>query len=509
MAFPLQLHYRPSSRVPSPTGVEELDSEWADPNEDLVLLQTCGESSLDVAKTEQGTRLVKLPLAQRVSRFFSVRTPPDELQRQARLAEYSTLAYRTVPPFLKPGEKIEFYKCLRSWKSFDLGLLSREVQFALSDQMRQAHLANEQAERILRQCCPAGDGRVIPGLESDWEEGRNKQTRAQWALRVAETRLAQELGVEPRKIGVGANGALFGFGLDGRKLVIIKPNAGKPFFNESMIGQRPQLEVCKHDPRVAGAVAYMADVFFGFDLIPPTYTDSDGSSIQLFVDQTESADKVRIHGRLLRDVPRGDFTPEQIESLQLKAVLNYFLGDIDAKDDKLRLQLSGDGEIVRFYETDNDNILPHEELNLEDDAQTLTKTHQWKEHNWASIPLNPNSPRMAKVLAKLFDDRVLEQFMRKVAQEHPKFWTPERLTHMRERVAVIKTCVQLGYAPFHMGVIYGREVLKDESFHEENRMVEKFLGGYMMEEAPDPRAQTFADRFAEKEGDERIESELL
>ncbi len=508
MAFHLQLpstvEYRPSSRVPCAAVVEEPQSEWANPNEDLVLLQTCGESSLDVAQTDQGTQLVILPIMQRVSRFFSSSTPQSELDRQARLTEYAHLAYRETPRFPMRKDTIEFYKCLRKWKSFNLGSLSRDVQCTLSVQMKQAFRANEQAERILRHCCPNGDGRVIPGLESNWAEGRNKQVRAQWDLRVGETRLAQELGVEPKKIGVGANGAQFGFGLDGRKLVIIKPNAGKPFFNESMIGERPQLDVCKHDPRVAGAVAYMADAFFGFDLIPPTYRDGDGSSIQLFVDQTDSADKVKIHGRLLRDVPKEDFTPEQIESLQLKAVLNYFLGDIDAKDDKLRLQLGGDGEIIRFFETDNDNILPHEELCLEDDACTLAKTHQWKEHNWAGIPFNPNSSKMAKVLAKLFEGRVLDQFVRKVAQEHPNFWTPERLTHMRERVAVIKTCVKLGYAPFHMGVIYGREVLEHEDFYLERQMVEE----YMMDEAPHPRAEAFADRFAEHEEGEEIKSEF-
>ena len=98
--------------------------------------------------------------------------------------------------------------------------------------------------------------------------------------------------------------------------------------------------------------------------------------------------------------------------------------------------------------------------------------------------------------------------MRKFAQEHPNFWTGVRVTHMRERVAVIKTCVNLGYAPFHMGVIYGREVLRDDAFHLESQMVEECLSGYMMEEVPHPRAQAFADRFAEKDEDEKIESEL-
>lgn len=429
-----------------------IQPEWVDVDADIGLMRRHSMDELDVEKTEDGFKLKKLSFCDKITQFFFC------CARQARinrLIEYVGAAENAAPRIVDREALKSFYKELHKWTLFRLGNISKDVQIALSPARRAAFLAHEAAHRAL---IAAKRSRVSDEIEKQGEA----LTHAEWDLKRTEVMLATELGVPLAPAGGGVNGAAIGKGLDGSPLLVIKRighDTRHPLMTEKVVFQRTQPEVCRHDTRVAGSIAYMADEYFGFDLIPPTYTDPETRwSMQTFVPGSVAADVARIRGRKLRDIPAQDLTENQLEQLQMKTILNFALGDLDGKDDKLRLRLGPDGSILSIYETDNDNVLPHETLDPSQDSRTLTKTHAWKKHEWAKAPfqVRPGS-KMARVLRKLLDPKEIYQFMSKTEARYPGFWTADRLRLMNERIATIRFAIDNNFSPAQLGEFFSPE----------------------------------------------------
>ncbi len=448
--------------------------KWLDAQSDFRLVSTKSIHDLDVVESGKGLKLRELTIFERMVRFARVFfgwIGEKEVARKTRFEKYFQLAYTQAP-------KVRFDNGIRTWKRPDLDVSNPEWTKLFSqwkeraphikathafyralgkcENFKLANLTQSVKETLSPEVKEANEFLVeAQSVTEDYPYRQRLVSFGEWRVNYAEVSLARSLGIEFKEAGSGVNGALFGRGLDGKNRLVIKLNGedGRPFFmTERIIGQRTQPQVCKHDPRQAGAVAYMADEFFGFGLIPRTFTNREGWSAQEFVPHTIPADKVLIRGQKLEEIPPEQLTGtievggervSLLEALQIKALLNFFLGDLDGKLDKTRFQINSDGYADKIYETDNDNVLPHEMLDPSRDGHTLTKTHQWKEHRWAKLPFKVTAgSKLHRILTKLLDQTQLGKFKNNVREEFSDFWTNERFLLLQDRIATIRYVVE-------------------------------------------------------------------
>ncbi|MBX7066481.1 MAG: hypothetical protein K1X28_04565 [Parachlamydiales bacterium] len=463
---------------------------WANPNEDLRLISESSIDDLDVERTEEGLQLKKLTFGDKARRFFHL---SDEQGRLRRLREYVEAAERSAPDIIKRDDLKAFYRGLRKWQILDLRNLSESVRFALSPEMRGAVLTYQAAERALAAANKAK-------AQDEIEVHQGELVHAEWNMKRAEVMLAHDLGIEFERAGSGVNGALFGRGLDGRRLLVIKKighDTRPKILTEWVVGERTQPQICNNDARISGAVSCMIDRYFGFGLVPFTDTDKDDYSYQEYIYNSQNASVAKMGSAkaLLKDRPASDFTESEIEMLQSKVLFNYLTGDLDGKDDKLFVRLNEKGEIVELFETDNDNTFPENELTSED-LRTIMK-NQWKDHLWAKLPFKL-TPKLIAIFEKITNEFKLSKFAALVADKYPGFWTVKRMELFLQRAAIIKMCVDLKYSPFVLGTIYGSEMLKAPEFSKELALVHKNLGIGPLHSRAFDYARSFDDEYEAK-----------
>lgn len=431
-----------------------LISCYSDVSIDLGLLESCAPEELDANR--RGTGLTVAPRSAELAR-----------DRLTRLGNYLRLAYHEAPS-LNPRNLRKFYRLLsKNVENWDPTRISSHILRKISPELDRLYIQRSQVDVFLL---------TIARREKLRRGNFENQKRAiQREINFITAQLAEEFGVTPRPIGSGVNGACFARDFNGRPLWVMKSQGvdTRPAWKtEKIIGERTQPEVCQNDPRQAGAVVSIADQFFGFGIVPHTRTDSRGYSYQEFVNSLD-ATKARSGSerKLLKD--RTLFSHSELVLLQLKAILNSFTGDLDQKIDKLRYVVDERRMIVSIYETDNDNTFPNAPLTSKD--LQILKKNEWKEHHWAQIPFVP-SEKIDEVLSKLFDPRKIQMFISEVSRVYPNFWEGEhRIRLMYERIATIKMCIEFGYTPFQLGVIYGREVLEHPDFSQEKARVDAII----------------------------------
>lgn len=402
---------------------------FIDIGSDTRLLSRNSSDTLDVWVNSRGrVQLRKLSFWERVVLFFYSDLSEE---RMCRFRAYINTVYNR-PLQIDTDAQKQFYKLLRQkCKWVDLSKLSPEIIQTLSPALFSASAIAQKA------------------LPNSLEH---------WRACVLEVHLANELGIVPVSAGGGVNNAQFCLGLNGKPLTVIKTQAkDKRLINERTFGFRTQLEICGHNPLMAGAVAAKADKHFDFCLVPHTDLDSQDHSHQIFVDQTVDASKAKFKGKLLKDRPIEDFDPEELDLLRARAFFNYLIGDIDTKDDKLRMRLD-QGKITEIYETDNDNGLPSNPLSSKD-WPTLRKTYFWRKHEWAQhtrCVAEPGS-RLREILMRVFDHNQVIAFVDQMNEEFPGFLIGTRLQLLLERIAILKAAVQLKIPLADLGSIYGME----------------------------------------------------
>jgi len=424
--------------------------------EDFVLLYSHSDKNLDVMLDGSGMQLRKLTFWERLFNWI----PCLNKGRIARLTAYVNRIYNQ-PLQLSDADAKKFYSKLRAWKHIkvDLSKFSEPILERLSPDFFEARTAFKYVSEQFISRKDSLDREELKQAKSSYD-------RHLWKALYAETQLAAELGIGPELTKGGVNGAKFGLGLDGKKLLVIKENGvdRRPRWKtEAFVkGQRTQPQVCDHDPRVAGAVAYMASEHFGFDIVPPTFTDGRGVSAQLFINDVKPADQglFGLFGKTkLSDRDPEKLTSNEMELLQIKAVFNYLVGDLDGKDDKLFLQIEKNGHFSKIYETDNDNTFPEKPLSKKTDFVTVFfKIHQWKNHKWAKEKLVPMmSPKLFAILEKLYNPHEMEMFRAQVESRYPGFFSEGRWNLLQERLALIKTACDRQLPVSKLGKVYSRE----------------------------------------------------
>lgn len=402
---------------------------------DLKLLRTHSEEKLDVVETRNGIFLRKMDIFERIVNWFF----GWNSQRYARLEAYKNQAVasaQTVNEDLNYIPTFQFFSAIRKWEKIPSDERVTEIiRSALRHNLKKAN-------------------REYHSKRDEWHTPKSEISRAFWERQVAESLYAEELGQKAEKATSGVNGTHFGMSLNKAKITVIKPNAKDPrVFNEdSTLILRSQGKVCNHDPRQAEAVAFQASEFFDFDIVPATYTDEDGVSIQLF-----TPNAVPSNDREAQIREREDFDADELEHLQLMAIFNYFSGDLDGKDDNWLVQVE-DGKVVGIVKIDNGSSFPDLPLSKIRDWWTLKKTYAWKNHKWAKKPLNirPGS-RIEHVLKLITDERKMIEFQVHVQTMYPEFWTQNRINLMRERIATIRA-IHTSYQPLSLlAEIYSKE----------------------------------------------------
>jgi hypothetical protein len=421
------------------------------PGKDFDLIYSRSEKELDVAWDGNTIQLRKVGFFERVVNWLRGTNPG----RINRLKAYVERVY-VQPLGMDSGHEKRFYASLRKWTQVkvDFSKLSTPILERLSSHLVSVREALHSIQAQMKEF----DGEMEPKERDKAISSLNQYT---WKERRAETELAEELGIGPIGASGGVNGAKFGLGLDGKILTVFKENGeDHRLFNERLLFQRTQPQVCDNDPRTAGAVAYMASEYFGFSIVPTTMTDG-GVSVQLFLKKTVAADEATLEGYKLKNKPAEKFTDAEIELLQMKAIFNYFTGDLDGKDDKLRLKIDASGRILEIFETDNDNTFPANSLEKSKDGRTLTKTHAWKRHKWAKKQLDPQrTSKLHNILEKLFSPKQLSSFICNVEDNYPGFFSSERIQQMQERLAVLKMAYQCKLPISELGEIYSAEYLE-------------------------------------------------
>lgn len=428
---------------PSPLYPEPEYSDFVSTEGDAQVLEGASFSELDVVRTENNkAQLVTIGRCQRFKNwFFSLLGYPDP--RMNRINKYLELVYRK-PLELDVGRQLKFYRRLKEsgGATVKYGRLSEEILKKLSPDLVDARASYENAKR---------NPRALTSLQ---------MREFEWMLTVEEESLAEKLGIAPLKAGGGVNCKYIGRGLDERNLVIINtkhPSEIHRIFDEHIIGQRTQPEICCNDPREAGAAATHASERFGFHIVPPTFTNEKNHGIQLFIPDSIAADKAKFDGKLLKDRPLETFSEKELEMLQKKALFNYLVGELDGKDDKLRLVVK-DGRIEAVYETDNDNTFPKHHLSTKTDGWTLRKTHAWKNHLWARTPLL-ETPGIDAILRKITNPKELNLFIIEMQTNYPSLCNPEWGRLLKWRVNVIKAVQMHGLPLSVLGAVYGPEAL--------------------------------------------------
>jgi len=443
---------------------------------DLKLMRMYAGDRLDV----KDSALVKLGFFDQFRNFFSCSRRRERLKR---LDVYVTQVCAELPSSLDTPQAIEFYRRLSKWTEMkvNLGCLSDGVRGVLSPKLKRVSEAYRAATSPrCADILASDDFSQQPSIALEEQVGKPHQRRLKWEAVVAETKLAAALGIGPIEAGSGANGAKFGLGLDGRKLTVIKEKGvDDRLITERLKFQRTQPDVLQNDPRQAGAIAYMFDEYFGFGLIPPTYTDEMGYSIQLIVGG-ESADKAKIADGPTRMVKLKDkvgFDATELELLQKKAILNFVLCDLDGKDDKLRIEVDENGKIIHIHETDNDNTSPQNPLESGwKDKSTREKNHAWKNHNWARCQFvrYPES-ELDRILNALSVPKV-SKFMLESQNTYPNFWTRDRADEMLMRIAFLQAAAaEPDFTPFKLAAFYSSKAPAYDDVATRNR-VEQFMG---------------------------------
>lgn len=443
--------------------VVQLNNEYdglqvASIEQDLHLLKSCDESDLDVVIHVAGISLKKLSFFEKFINFFKFGASSERLKR---LAAYMDRACHQNAIPLMSDHQIQFYQSLRKWKRIDSGSCANILKIFFASKFTSAKKVYEESTReytnakllYLQARRDLGDDHPsLVDLEKRLLLAKMMRDESCWKYRVAETELARERGAVLEKSGKGVTGTQFGKGLDNSRLTVVKMNSKDPrFFNERFIpNHRSQEQLCRNDPRQAEAVAFLMSQIFGFDIVPPTYLDENGYSVQLFDSRGSEAHRTNISEKTR-------FSEDELELLQIMALFNYLTGDLDGKDDNWKIVYNGDRRIVDIVKFDNGNSFP--ELPVEKrDFMTLEKTYAWKKHKWAQMPIltKPGS-KMGKILSKIFDPRLIDHFQGLVQSMCPGFFSEKRKNFMLSRLATIKAVAQLNRPMSDLGNVYGPE----------------------------------------------------
>ncbi len=423
----------------APYQVVYRDRALKDAREDLALFRNYSDDELDVDINAQGKiSLVRLTRFQRFVNWVFFRNS----YRLARLAAYTQRACG-VDPGLDPVKTVQYYKNIRRFVP-QAGTIDRKVQEAFTR-------SGQIYERVQEELQDAQDMQEEDLVRSK----KSELAYRHWERIYTETHLAEMRGNAFIPAGAGVNGALFGHGLDGRRTMVRKDHGKDPrFVNEgTTLILRSQEEVCKNDPRQAETVAYEASDFFGFDVVPPTDTDEKGHSYQIFEAGGQSADNAGIKNR-------EHFSPDELEQLQIMAIFDYLIGDLDGHDNNWNVHFKGDSTTIdRVVKFDNGNSFPEKSLGIRD-ALTLPKTFAWKNHRWAQKKLIPApGSRLEKILKELFDPQEQSRFWTKIADKYPVFISTERISLMTERIAIIHAVRERKMSIAQLGEIYSIEAL--------------------------------------------------
>lgn len=428
---------------------------------DLELLNRCDESDLDVDVLlhEGGIALRKLTIWEKIINWFVCGSTNARLERLAGYVGQAANRYLARNMGLSQDELRKFYQGLRKWEHIEQTPIKQRLVKSMDSDKTKAKTSYQQA---CREFLAAREGldaayRVqnpdqIRAATTLFQRKKSNMNRYLWKWKKAEVDYAKEKGIDWVKLGGGVTGTKAGRDCDERTLMVIKTNSKDPrFINERWIPRhRSQEQVCSNDPRQAEAVAFAASDFFNFDVVPPTYTDENGYSMQLYEDDGVEAHKTSVK-------TWSNYSSEDLERLQLMAVFNYLIGDLDGKDDSWKMILE-QGRLIDIVKFDNANSFPEYPLERLRDWLTLRKTYAWKNHRWAQERLNPiPGSRLDRALKRLCNQQNLNDFMLMINETYPGFFTGNRINLFMDRVGLIKAVREMKLPLSELGDIYGRE----------------------------------------------------
>lgn len=405
--------------------------------DDAYLVRQFPQEELEVVCSNEGLSLKKRGLLDRIKSYFG---GEEKVQRSLRFKKYVDGALCS-PRFERDWkEQAIFYTGIEKWNTHR----KKEIR----------HIANVFLGKLAEKCSKLRE-KYLQTVKK--EPSGQKSARAFWAFKKAESDYSEGAGMNPVAATRGISEATFGVSLNGKEKITVCKAKRKDTrrINEKTFGLRPQWEVCLNDPRQAESVSFMLDQQFGFDLVPPTDTDENGFSVQLFEPRGVEGHKSAIQKRI-------DLNPEEIEKMQIMALFNYLAGDLDGKDDSWKILFSPEGRIEKVVKYDNGNTFPAVRLNKKKDWYTLRKTFSWKKHEWAKSPLSPQKGgHLDQILTKLQDPRQLNRFICEVKEKYPQFWTEDRICLLKERASLILAASRLHLSLEDLGSVYSTEYFQE------------------------------------------------